>query len=137
MTKANRGDHILKVSEFEYYAVIDGIEHGAWITRALALAGMKIEQQRKVTRLAKPVEPKRMKPDLMFLAKVHRGGVYPYYAKRGRPEQFIGGHITAKKHADAGFVEINWPEDPLMRGTVTLTITGHQALQPLATDPSA
>ena len=53
MTKVGRGDHILKISDCEYYAVVDGVEHGAWISRALALGGMKVEQLRKAERLAK------------------------------------------------------------------------------------
>ena len=58
MTKATRGDHILKVKEGEYYAVVDGVAHGAWVTRAIALGGMKVEQLRKAARLVQLAEVK-------------------------------------------------------------------------------
>ena len=48
-----------------------------------------------------------MKPNLAFLAKVRAGEVRRvsgYKKKTGGYTKFIGGEMTAQKHADAGYI---------------------------------
>ena len=72
-----------------------------------------------------------MKPNIAFLRKVDNGGVYPfasYSPRTGRTDGFVGGAVTARKHAEAGFVTIKGPPHVMARGSVTLTDAGRAAL---------
>ena len=72
-----------------------------------------------------------MKPNLTFLAKVRAGEVRRvsgYKKKTGRYTKFIGGELTAKKHADAGYIVLPGVADLGRPSRATLTDLGISAL---------
>ena len=75
----------------------------------------------------------RMLPNIKFLKKVEAGQVYPwstYSQSMGRQDKFKGGEVTAKKHAEAGLLEIRYA-GVMCRGTCKLTEKGRALINSL------
>jgi hypothetical protein len=73
-----------------------------------------------------------MKPNIAFLRKVADGkvrAVASYSMKRGRYDYFIGGEITARKHADAGYIQMPAHCRVMESKKATLTELGRAALR--------